>query len=56
MSLHHLLRPREGGVWRTVREEVWEVVWLISIVGALSVASVALAVMLAGARFNIGTP
>ena len=47
MLLHDLPSPRQGRVWSTVREEVWEVVWLVAIVGGLSVASVALAVMLA---------
>ena len=49
MLLHDLPSPRQGRVWRAVREEVWEVAWLVAIVGALSVASVALAVLLAGA-------
>jgi hypothetical protein len=37
----------EAGLWRLVREEVREVVWLASVVGVLSVAGVALAVALA---------
>ena len=47
MSLHDLPSLREGRVWRAVREEVWEVAWLAAIVASLSVASVALAVVLA---------
>jgi hypothetical protein len=41
-------RPGEGRVWRAVREEAWEIVWLVAAVGALSMASVTLAVALAG--------
>jgi hypothetical protein len=41
--------PGNGHVWRAVRAEVREVVWLMATVGALSVASVVLAVVLAGA-------
>ena len=47
MSLYDLPSPPDGRIWSEVREEVWEVVWLVSVVGALSVASVALAVVLA---------
>ena len=36
-----------AGLWKLVREEVREVVWLASVVGVLSVAGVALAVALA---------
>lgn len=32
-------------VWKTVRDEVREVVWLASVVGALSVIGIGLAVM-----------
>ena len=36
-------------MWKTVRNEVREVVWLASVVGGLSVLGVALAVALAAA-------
>jgi len=36
-----------AGLWKVVREEVREVVWLASVVGVLSAAGVALAVALA---------
>jgi hypothetical protein len=44
-------RPGSGAgrVWRAVREEAWEIVWLVAAVVALSMASVMLAVALAGA-------
>ena len=41
--------PGAGRVWRAVREEAWEIVWLVAAVVALSMASVMLAVALAGA-------
>lgn len=34
-------------MWNLVREEIREVVWLASVIGALSVAGVAAAVLLA---------
>jgi hypothetical protein len=37
-----------GQLGRAVREEVLEVVWLFAVVGALSVAGVTLAVVVAG--------
>jgi hypothetical protein len=53
MLLHdlpsHQPNPGKSRVWRAVREEAWEVVWLVAAAGALSVASVLLAVALAGA-------
>jgi hypothetical protein len=51
MSLHDWPRPRKRGFWRAVRQEVGEVAWLVGIVCALSVAAVAVAVILAGAQF-----
>ena len=36
-------------IWKVVREEMREVVWLASVVGALSAAGVGLAVALAAA-------
>jgi hypothetical protein len=47
MSLHDLPNLPEGRAWREVREEVREVAWLVGIVGALSMAGVGLAVILA---------
>jgi hypothetical protein len=41
--------PSGPGIWRLVREEVREVVWLASVIGALSAAGVGLAVALAAA-------
>jgi hypothetical protein len=41
--------PGVSRVWRVVREEAWEIVWLVGAVAALSMASVTLAVALAGA-------
>jgi hypothetical protein len=35
------------GMWKAVREEVGEIVWLASVVGGLSIAGVGLAVALA---------
>jgi hypothetical protein len=49
MSLHDLPNSHENRVWSTVRTEVSEVAWLVAVVGALSVASVVLAAMLAAA-------
>jgi hypothetical protein len=53
MLLHdpqsHQPSPGAGRVWRAVREEAWEIVWLLAAVAALSTASVILAVALAGA-------
>jgi hypothetical protein len=45
----HRRDPGAGRVWRAVRDEAWEIVWLVAAVAALSMASVTLAVALAGA-------
>jgi hypothetical protein len=49
MMRNDMPEPGHGraGMWKLVREEVREVVWLASVIGALSTASVALAVVLA---------
>jgi hypothetical protein len=36
------------GIWHTIQQEVREVVWLASVVGALSLLGVGLAVAVAG--------
>jgi hypothetical protein len=43
-----LPQARVQEVWRAVRDELREIVWLASTVGALSAAGVGLAVLLAG--------
>ena len=53
MSLHELPSPHQGRVWRVVRKEASEVVWLTVVVAALSLASVALAAFLAAVWCDI---
>jgi hypothetical protein len=36
------------GIWNSIRQEVQEVVWLASVVGALSILGVSFAVVVAG--------
>jgi hypothetical protein len=36
------------GIWNSIRQEMREVVWLASVVGALSILGVGLAVVVAG--------
>ncbi len=47
--------PHAGRLWKAVREETREVVWLVAVVGALSVAGVAVAIILAGHSLVFGT-
>jgi len=42
-------RPSGPELWKAVREELREVAWLASVIGALSVAGVGLAMALAAA-------
>ena len=44
-----LPQPGRREIWKAVGDELREIVWLASTVGALSVAGVGLAVLLAGA-------
>lgn len=48
MAFHDLRSPSEERFWSAVRTELREIAWLVAIVAALSVAGVALAVILAG--------
>jgi hypothetical protein len=49
MGEKSLPQPGRQGIWRAVGDELREIVWLASTIGALSVAGVGLAVLLAGA-------
>jgi hypothetical protein len=49
MGENSLPQPDKWEIWKTVRDELREVVWLASTIGALSAAGVGLAVLLAGA-------
>ena len=40
--------PSDQGVWKVVRDELWEAAWLAGMIGALSAAGVGVAVLLAG--------
>ena len=44
----HIAQARKRAIWQAVGDELREIVWLASTVGALSVAGVGLAVLLAG--------
>jgi hypothetical protein len=54
MSLQDVPSQQHAGrdwrpTWSAVREEAWEIIWLVAIVSTLSLTSVAVAIVLAGA-------